>query len=166
MLAAKWLDTKSVMTISTIDIGNATNSWLQKTQEKQWRKSGSCNGWKVQQIHRSNWYFISEDNGVRFSQEDPDKHYYKLFRAYVDMEPANSFTDCEKIVSKVLGGSKENITKAQKISEKWVQLSLLMTPLWIKNIWYRSQPRHWSEYDVKHGRCKKCFQEKKGRKAS
>ena len=166
----KWLDTKSVMMISTIDNAHPTNTINVKRRKK--GHEGKVDVKVPAMVQRYNKYMKGTDlldqktTVYAFPRKCPGKYYCWPFWDYVDMGLASSFIVYEKIISKFPGGRKENIAKTQEDFRRMVAIELIgdfssrkAAPFNTRQ--FRSQPRHRIKYADKQGRCKRCFQEEK-----
>ena len=174
MSVVKWLDTKPVMMISTIDNRNSTNTVNVKRRKK--GEDGKVDVKVPSMVQRYNkcmrgTVLLDQKTTVyAFDRKSPGKYYCRPFWDYIDMGLANSFIIYETIASKFPTRSANNIAKTQKDFRRMIAINLIgdfnsrkRAPFNAKQ--YRSQPRHRIEYAEKHGRCKRCYdQERKDRK--
>jgi len=129
MSVVKWLNTKSVMMISTIDNGHLTNTVNVKRQKK--GHEGKVDVIVPATVQRYNKYtkgtnLLDQKPAVyAFDRKTPGKYYCRPFGYYVDRGLTNSFIVYEKIVSKFLGGSKEKFAKTQKYLGRMVAIELI-----------------------------------------
>ena len=104
MSVVKWLDTKPVMMISTIDNGNPTNTVNVKRRKK--GEDGKVDVKVPSMVQRYNKCMRSTDlldqktTVYAFDRKSPGKYYCRPFWNYIDMGLANSFIIYEKIASK------------------------------------------------------------------
>ena len=129
MSVVKWLNTKPVMMISTIDNGNPTNTVNVKRRKK--GEDGKVDVKVPSMVQRYNrcirgTNLLDQKTTVyAFDRKSPGKYYCRPFWDYIDMGLANSFIIYEKIASKFPTRSKNNIAKTQKDFRRMVAINLI-----------------------------------------
>lgn len=170
MSVVKWIDTKPVTMISSIDNGDPENTVNVKRRKK--GHDGKVDVKVPAMVQRYNKCMRGTDlldqktTVYAFDRRSPGKYYCRPFWDYIDMGLANSFIVYEQIAAKFSSGSRQNVAKTQKDFRRMVAIELIgdfssrkKAPFNTKR--YRSQPRHRIEYAERHGRCKRCYREEK-----
>lgn len=170
MSLVKWLDTKVVMMLSTIDSGIETNTVSVKRRQK--GKSGKVDIQVPAMVQRYNKFMRGTDlldqktNVYAFDRKSPGKYYCRPFWDYIDMGIVNSFIVYQKILAKAARNKQEKLAKTQKDFRREIALSLIgnfssrkkQTPNIRKQ---NNSERHRIHYAEKHGRCRQCYVKEK-----
>ena len=170
MSVVKWIDTKPVTMISSIDNGDPENTVNVKRRKKGHEKKVDVKVPAMVQRYnkcmRGTDLLDQKTTVYAFDRKSSGKYYCRPFWDYIDMGLANSFIVYEQIAAKFSSGSRQNVAKTQKDFRRMVAIELIgefssrkKAPFNTKR--YRSQPRHRIEYAERHGRCKRCYREEK-----
>ena len=175
MSLVKWLDTKPVMMLSTIDSGNPENIVTKKRRQK-----GQDNRVEVKvpaMVQRYNTFMrgtdlLDQKTAVYdYDRKSPGKFYCRPFWDYIDIGIVNSFIVYQEIIQSMPQRSKEDkIVKTQKDFKRAVANGMIGKFSSRKKVRSKTQVRaenvrHKIEYAKKHGRCNWCYvQDKVDRK--